>query len=80
MWWTLQMAPQGPNLDPFGPIANDGLEFNLINDRVAPDILVQTLGGNSILAVYTLIIVTLGGLIRGLFVLPVERVPYQEME
>jgi len=78
MWWTLNIAPYPE--DSFGSLPGDGLEFNVISDRVAPDILVQTLGGYSILAVYTLIIVTIGGLIRGLFFLPVERVPYQEME
>jgi hypothetical protein len=71
------MAPD----DPLGnAIPDGGIEFVTVSDRVAPDILVQSLGGSSILAVYTLILVTVGGLFRALFVVPTERVMYTELE
>lgn len=77
LWWTANIAPD----DPFGrAVPGGGIEFVTVSDRVAPDILVQSLGGSSILAVYTLILVTVGGLFRALFVVPTERVMYTELE
>jgi hypothetical protein len=77
LWWTVQI----PSNDKIGPAPlGGGLEFVTVSDRVAPDILVQSLGGYSIFAVYTLILITVGGLFRAIFVVPTERVLYTELE
>src|SRR5262249_24269235 len=49
------------------------------SDRVAPSILVNTLGGYSVLALYVTVVLAVGRLVRSRFGTQTHRIPYEEM-
>ncbi|KAA0159142.1 hypothetical protein FNF31_04997 [Cafeteria roenbergensis] len=76
LWWTAEI----PADDKFGPAPEGGgLEFITVSDRIAPNLLTSSLGG-SIIAVYTLLLITVAGLFRGTCVVKSQQVMYQELE
>ncbi|KAA0159725.1 hypothetical protein FNF28_05732 [Cafeteria roenbergensis] len=56
-----------------------GSSFITVSDRIAPNLLTSSLGG-SIIAVYTLLLITVAGLFRGTCVVKSQQVMYQELE
>ena len=76
LWWTAEI----PADDKFGPAPEGGgLEFITVSDRIAPNLLTSSLG-EALIAVYTLLLITVAGLFRGTCVVKSQQVMYQELE
>jgi hypothetical protein len=76
LWWTVKMSASA---DAFGWSTPVGLVFNVVSDKVAPNVLVSSLGSYSVLAVYITVVLAVGRLVRTGFGSPTHRIVFEEM-
>jgi hypothetical protein len=85
LWWTLSLAADDPFAGGAAPgnasssSTAGGLVFNLVSDKVAPSLLVSTLGGYSVLAIYVTVVLAVGRLIRSAWGSDPARIPIEEL-
>lgn len=80
-WWSLSThnytlpRPALPNGSP----AASGVPLNLYSDKVAPSVLLSTLGATSVLGLYVTVVLAVGRLSRSGLLDPMYRTPYFEL-